>query len=447
MILTIVTIAVSVVLFMVSQWWWKSHLNPVTVGIVAWTPGLIMLNWPPYFLHPYYIHLNRPIVPEFYLALAMAFFAFWAGCASVKLLSAPGAFAVSAVRSRVDFSVPRALIFFAAGFVVFVYLYLNSGLLGFQQMDTVGVAESRMRLSAGPVSLMILFMDVAAIAMFVRFLQERGGLINLLPMIVAMLCQAATFQKSRFMFLVMACIFLAAIHPRESYHLFLRNSQRRALVIGLVLIVFLALFAMNQARGIAVVQMTASSSPILEQVYIYSGAAAMQNVSVTIEGYLPFDNPAMGAYLARPILWHFVDRDIFFVSRYLGGINASTYLIYAWADFRWLGFFIHPFLLGVLIMNFLRSALRGRFIGLVLGVIAMHALMYSSNTDVMFDPTTLIVAVIGIMAWIFTYPLEGGSLSRPALAPSGQFVPSPRPPDRGDSDPIGSPRLSRRPGI
>ena len=46
------------------------------------------------------------------------------------------------------------------------------------------------------------------------------------------------------------------------------------------MVVFLALFAMNQARGIAVIQMTASSSPILEQIYIYSGAAAILHVPV-----------------------------------------------------------------------------------------------------------------------------------------------------------------------
>ena len=87
MIATLLTIAVVIAPLYASQMWWKSHLNPVTIGILAWTPGLIMLNWQPYFLSPIYIHLNRPVAPELYFALAMGFFSFWAGCAAVKALS------------------------------------------------------------------------------------------------------------------------------------------------------------------------------------------------------------------------------------------------------------------------------------------------------------------------------------------------------------------------
>jgi hypothetical protein len=406
MIATLLTIAVVIALLYASQMWWKSHLNPVTIGILAWTPGLIMLHWQPYFLSPIYIHLNRPVAPELYFALAMGFFSFWAGCATLKALSRPAAFQIDHGRLALNINTTRALIFFITGFLVFVYIYLNSGLLELQTLDEIGVAESRLRLHVGPISFIILFMDVAAIGLFVRFLQSRGGLIYVLPMITAMLCQAATLQKSRFMFLVFAAILLAALHPRETYHIFFRTVGRRMFIAGLGISVLLALFAMNAARGVAATQMTAASSSVLEQVYIYSGAAAMQNVSVTLEGYLPSDEPAMGAYLARPVLWHLVDRDLFFVSRYFEGINAATYLIYGWADFRWLGFIITPFVLGIFVMLFLRLTLGGSFIGFVLGVIEMQVLVYSPNTDVMFDPTTLVLIGIGLIAQIFTYPFE-----------------------------------------
>lgn len=406
MIETLLTIVVVIVLLIASQWWWRSHLNPVTIGILAWTPGLIMLHWPPYFLSPIYIHLNRPIIPELYVALALAFFSFWAGCAAARAFSGRAAFQLAPERIRLEVSIPRTIALFLTGFLVFTYVYVNSGLLELQYLDEVGVAESRLRLHVGVLSFLIMFMDIAAMAMFVRFLQRGNGAHYVAPMVIALLCQAATLQKSRFVFLVLACIFLAALHPRETYHLFLRSAGRRMLVLGFAVLAVVALFAMNQARGIAAIQMTAASNPILEQIYIYSGAAAMQNVSVTLEGYMPSDAPAMGAYLARPVLWHIVDRDLFFVSRYFEGINAATYLIYAWADFRWFGFVVTPFLVGLLVMTFLRLALGGKLIGLVLGVIQMQVLIYSPNTDVMFDPTTLVLITLGIAAHFLTFPYD-----------------------------------------
>lgn len=430
MIETLLTIAVIVPLLYASQMWWKSHLNPVTIGILAWTPGLIMLHWQPYFLSPIYIHLNRPVAPELYIALALGFVFFWAGCAVTKALSRPSAFQIQPARLALDINVTRAMIFFGIGLLVFAYVYFNSGLLDLQDLDEVGVAESRLRLHIGPVSFLILFMDVAAIGLFVRFLQQRGGLIYALPLLIAMLCQAATLQKSRFMFLVFAAVLLCALHPRETYHIFFRDAARRLLVGGFGVSVIAALFAMNAARGVATTQMTAASSSVLEQVYIYSGAAAMQNVSVTLEGYMPSDEPAMGAYLARPVLWHFVDRDLFFVSRYFEGINAATYLIYGWGDFRWYGFVITPFILGILVMLFLRFTLSGTMIGFVLGVIEMQVLVYSPNTDVMFDPTTLVLIAIGLIAQFFTYPFERRRSGRPTytVRPGGLPPPASRMP-------------------
>ncbi len=406
MIETLLTIAVGIALLIASQSWWRSHLNPVTIGILAWMPGLIMLHWPPYFLSPIYIHLNRPVIPELYLALALAFFSFWAGCAVARAFFGRAAFQLDRQRLYLDISIPRTLTLFLVGFLVFVYVYVNSGLLELEHLDEIGVAESRLRLHVGVLSFLVMFMDIAAMAMFVRFLQRGDGLHYLIPILIALLCQGATLQKSRFVFLVLACVFLAALHPRETYHLFLRSVGRRMLVVGFAILAVSALFALNSARGIAAVQMTAASSPILEQIYIYSGAAAMQNVSVTLEGYMPSDAPALGAYLARPILWHIVDRDLFFVSRYFEGINAATYLIYAWADFRWVGFAVTPFIVGFLVMNFLRLALGGTLIGFLLGVIQMQILIYSPNTDVLFDPTTLVLITLGLAAHILTLPYD-----------------------------------------
>lgn len=399
MIATLLTICLIALLISASQAWWRSLFNPVTWGLLSWTPGLVMMHWPPFFLSPLYIHLNRPLTPLLYVALALAFVSFWAGCATVKTLSSADAYVRNPDKLRWRANLPRTVALFAIGLAVFVYAYLNSGLLDMANLDEVGVAESRVRLHFGWASFLILFMDIGSILMFTRFLQ-RGNALYALPMLIALLCQAATLQKSRFIFLLIGCVFVACLYPRETYRLFLSSGPRRLAVVALGLAAVAALFIMNEIRGIAVVQMTSASSPILEQVYIYSNASAIQNMSVTLEGYMPSDPPALGAYLFRPIMWHFLDKDLLFATRYFEGVNAATYLIYGWADFRWVGFFTFPFALGAISMLCIRAALGGSLIGIMLGVIQLQAIIYSSGTDVMFDPTASVVIALSLIAWL-----------------------------------------------
>lgn len=399
MIATLLTISVIGLLIAASQAWWRSLFNPVTLGLLAWTPGLIMMNWPPYFLSPLYIHLNRPLYPLLYVALAIAFLSFWAGCATVKALSPATAYLRDAEKLRWRANLPRTIVLFAVGLAVFVYAYFNSGLLDMQNLDEVGVAESRVRLHFGWASFLILFMDIAGILMFSRFLQ-RGNIVYALPILIALMCQGATLQKSRFLFLILGCVFVACLYPRQTYQIFLSSLPRKLLVVSIAVGSLLALVGMNAARGIAVVQMTSASSPLLEQLYIYSNASAIQNVSVTLEGYMPSDPPGLGIYLLRPIFWHILDRDLFFATRYFEGVNAATYLIYGWADFRWLGFFVFPFALGAVSMLCIRAALGGSLIGMMLGVIQLQAVIYSPGTDVMFDPTASIFIALSLLAWL-----------------------------------------------
>jgi hypothetical protein len=407
MIATLLTISLIALLLVASQAWWRSLFNPVTFGILSWTPGLILMHWPPFFLSPLYIHLNRPLSPLLYVAVPLAFMSFWAGCAIVKVLSPADAYVRKPANLAWRANLPRTLVLFAMGFFIFIYAYMNSGLLDMQYLDDVGVAESRLRLHFGWASFLILFMDVGGILMFTRFLQ-RGNLLYALPMLIALLCQAATLQKSRFMFLLLGCIFVACLYPKETYRLFLSSLPRRSLVVGAGIAALSALLAMNAARGIAVVQMTSAASPIYEQIYIYSNASAIQNVSVTLEGYIASDPPAFGAYMLRPILWHFVDRDLFFATRYFEGVNAATYLIYGWADFRWLGFVTLPFAVGAISMLCIRAALGGSALGIMLGVIQFQAVIYSPGTDVLFDPTASIVVALSAIAWLLVdFPAPG----------------------------------------
>jgi len=431
-IATLLTIAVVALLLSASQAWWRSWFNPVTWGLLAWTPGLIMMNWPPFFISPLYIHLNRPLIPLLYVALFIAFISFWAGCATAKSLSPANAFVRDPAKLAWRANTTRTLILFGIGFAVFVYAYFNSGLLDMQNLDEVGIAESRVRLHFGWASFLILFMDITGILMFTRFLQ-RGNPLYALPILIALLCQAATLQKSRFIFLLLGCVFAACLYPKQTYQLFLSSMPRRLLVVLAVVGSLAALMGMNAARGIAVVQMTSASSPLLEQIYIYSNASAIQNVSVTLEGYMPSDAPGMGIYLLRPILWHFLDRDLFFATRYFEGINAATYLIYGWADMRWVGFVVFPFVLGGLSMLFIRAALGGSLIGLMMGVIQLQAVIYSSGTDVMFDPTASIFIGLAAIAWFL---VDFDPRRRRAVRKRAPRPPATRPPG---ALPAGSP--------
>lgn len=393
MIATLATIAICALLAALTQAWWRSYLNPVTLGVLVWLPGMIMLHWPPFFLSPLYIHLNRPISPLVYIALALGFGAFWAGCAVVKALSKPDAFAIQPLRLNADNS--RLFLVFGLGLALFVYSYLRSGLTDIAYLDEQGVAEARVGLHLGLLSFFILFLDIGATGFFVRFLQT-GRWVFAVPMALAMICYGLTLQKSPILQLIAACLVLMALHPRASRYLFWRSTARKAVLAAIGVAVLASLSFMNQARGISVVQMTGASNPVLEQLYIYSGASAIMNVSVTIEGYLPSDPPRFGLYLGRPLLWYVFDRDLFSVARSFEGINTGTYLIYGWADFRWFGFLLMPFLTGVLVMLFLRAGVRGSLVGIMLAVTAARAVVFSSTTDVLFDPTTWILIALSL---------------------------------------------------
>jgi hypothetical protein len=400
MLIAILTLILWAILFAASRWWWRSHLNPVTIGLLAWLPALVLINFPPFFLSPYYIHLNRPIAFAVYVALALAFVSFWVGCATAKAFGDWGLGSDGKLRVLTLISLPRALLLYALGLVIFVYGYISSGLLDLPNLDQFQVAESRTNLHLGWISFLSLFMDSVAIVLFARMFQT-GKKLYALPMLLALACQAATLQKSSTVFLLVACVFVSMLHPRAAKYFFWRTVPRRVAVVFTGLLVFVLLLTMNYARGIGVTGMTASTG-LYEQIYIYSGASAIMNLSVTLEGYVPSDPPAMGLYIGRAIFWHIVDRDLIFATRYLEGVNAGTYLIYGWADFRWLGFVVTPFMTGLLIMLYIRLAQTGAVAGLILGAIGMRALIFSSNSDVIFDQSTGVLMLFAVATWLFT---------------------------------------------
>jgi hypothetical protein len=420
MIASLFTVLGCFVLIALTQRWWRSYLNPVSLGVLAWMPALVMLNWPQFFVSPRYIQLNRDLSFLVIIAMGLGFLSFWAGCATAKALSPPGAFEIQRERLRLHVDPLRLLVLFGIGLAVFLYAYLNSGLLDLAELDEAQVAESRLALNLGGVGMLMLLMDIAAIGFYARFLQTGRWLYSA-PLVVALLAYGATLQKSPVVGLLTAVIFVSALHPRAFYTLMLRRVHTQLLLAFVAIATIVGLAQINTARGITESTMTAARSPFIEQLYIYSGATAIQNLSVTLEGYLPSDGPTFGIYLIRPILWDLVDREIFASSRYFEGINAATYLNVAWVDFRWAGFVITPFLTGVLVMLFIRFALSGSLAGLVFGAIAARAVVFTIGTDVMFEPVTWYTLLLALAA-------DYASKDRRAAREARRMVRRPNPP-------------------
>jgi hypothetical protein len=402
---TIVTLICLAAAFKVSLLWWRSFLNPVAFGILAWTPALVMLNWQPFFVSPLYIQLNRPVSASIYIALVVAFSSFWFGCMTVKALAKSGDFRVNEQLILSRFAPGRGLLLFIIGFLVFSYSYLQSGLTGMSQLDAAGVAESRLALHIGWISFIGLLMDITAIAFFAYFLRT-GKWLFVLPIIIALVAYGATLQKSPVVWLGAGCAIASLLQPSASKRLLWHNVAARVIVLTISFLIILAMFWMNDVRGMSAAQLTTSSAAWEEQLFIYSGASAIKNLAVTIDGYLPSDPPALGAYLMRPLFWLFLDMESLQVSRYFEGVNTGTYLIYGWADFRWLGLVLTPFLAGILVMVYLRFATRGELWGLILGAIALRALAISASTDFLFDPTATILIVLALGASWFTRTTE-----------------------------------------
>ena len=426
------TVLGCIFLAVLTQRWWKSYLNPVTLGVLAWTPALIMIHFPPLFVSPIYIHQNRDLSFLVYIAMGLGFLGFWAGCAFAKAFSKPDAFEVQAERLRFRVDPVRLLILFGIGLAIFLYSYLNSGLLDLAYMDQQQVAESRLALHIGPLSFVMLLMDIAAVGFYARFLQT-GRWLYAMPILIALLAYGATLQKSPIVWILTAGVFVSALHPHAFYELVLRRAITQ---LGLAVVAagsIAGLAATNTARGITAATLTTAPSPFIEQLYIYTGATAIKNLSVTLEGYLPSDGPTFGAYIIRPLLWNFVDRDMFASGRYFEGVNAATYLNTAWIDFRWAGFVITPFLTGVLVMLFIRFALSGSLAGLIFGAIAARAVVFTIGTDVIFETVTWYTLILALLASYVSKshrPIAAPGASAPATPGiSRPMAAPPRPPE------------------
>lgn len=414
---TIITLICLALAFRVSLLWWRSFLNPVAFGLIAWTPALVMLNWQPFFVSPLYIQLNRPVSTNIYVALALAFASFWLGCATIKALAKPGDFVSAESKSFPSIAYPRALALFGLGFLVFSIDFMQSGLSGINQLDAAGIADSRLALHSSRLSFLTMFMDITALIFFASFLRS-GRSILLIPIMIALAAYGVTLQKSPIVGLMVGCLAIGLLFPTYALHRLWRPLPMRLTVIFFSLAAVFSMFWINDSRGMSDVQLTTASAPWQEQLFIYSGASAILNLSVTVDGYLPSDPAKLGLYHLRPFLWLFLDMSNLQISRYFEGVNTATFLIYGWGDFRWFGFFISPFLAGSLVMLYIRAGLKGGLFGLILTSIAFRALLFSPSTDYFFEPTVTIFLIISAFVTYFVRSNGTVASRRSALLPA-----------------------------
>jgi len=400
--LAVITVVLALVL---SRSLWRHRLNPITVGVFVWAPALVLATVPREFLSPVYAHLNQDLGLRTALSMAVAYGFFAAGVVCMLALVGARHWDRQLGQGRVQVHDGRMLLLYLLGLAVFVFSFAQSGLGNLANLEADEVQESQLKLHLGLLSFVVLLLDIGSVVFLAKMLETRRYIYGL-PALITVLCQMGTLQKSRTLFVVVAALLLFLQYPVAAREMILGN-RRRKLAAGLMVVLLLAaLFVMNALRGIGVVQLTAFESPLAEQAYIYSGATAVLNVSAAMEGHVPSAPPTDGLVLARPITWHLVNRNLLNPTKYFEGINTGTYLIYGWSDFRWFGMVITPFLTGLLVALYLWMSVRKTIIGLVFGAIGFQAVVLSVNTDVVFDPTTLILMTITVMAQLIAGPLR-----------------------------------------
>ena len=398
--ISILTAALCVLAITIGWKAWSHRLNPITTGALVWSPAIILATMPREFISPIYSHLNHEIGISVFVALILGFFSFSIGVyLSFLVIGRRSWTEKTNTQFKINVHEGRLLILFFLGFSIYLYTIQNAGLVGYLNYSYEEISERRIALHSS-LSFLVFFLDIAAIIFFARML-ETGRYLYCMPMLISIVCHMSTLQKSPLLFLVISIVYLCLIYSRQAL-VMLIGTARKKLVIALSIITLVfSLFIMNSIRGIGVTPMTTFEWSWYEQIYIYSGATAILNLSATIEGLIPTHHVAYNLFLFRPITWHLLGWKLMDIGQYFHGINTGTYLIYPWVDFQWIGFFITPFLTGAIVVAFHRLAFKKTVYGIMLGAIAFKATIFSPLTDVIFDPTTSIMIFFALIAHIF----------------------------------------------
>jgi len=356
------------------------------IMLLAWTPALLLSSMPFTFTSVFYSFMNRGVSGVTYLVFIIMF-----------LSVAVGSYMAYGNRPRRPSVVPYPRVnmlglwmFFLAGLAVYSVSYALSGLGDTLsgQSDATAVVDSRNNFYLGTVNHLILFLDITAVIFFLRYIDKRN-LIYLLPVIFTIGAYLLTYQKARVLNIAIYLIFVGALYPYAIRQVFMGNSVRWAASLGAFVLMGIGLIWTNDQRGINEIDVM-TYSPLLEQLFIYSGAPALLNMSATLDGVLRSGEPQYGLTMFRGFIWSFVDRSQLNPTEFFEGINNGTILVYWWHDFRWAGVLLLPFLFGFLTTRMMLAARSGRIFPLIAGATACVAVVMSIYTDVISEATTII---------------------------------------------------------
>jgi oligosaccharide repeat unit polymerase len=362
---------------------------PVVMGL-AWAPALYLSSLGIEFTSPIYQHLSNQNLSLTYVIILISFiFSFLGyalGCRNKPM-------------SRKDFSPNRKLMvlhllfFVVLSLYAFIILQSNVILAWTRIMLPSEVLEQRTNLHIGAINHFTLGLNFLAANYLVFFIQSKKK-VYLVPLLLVFIAHIATLQKSAVLGYVLQILFLITlIMPLKSNHRRLNVSRWLAAVIFGLGLGALLLWT-NDIRGIGTNQVT-DLHPISEQLFIYSGGAAILNLSATLTGILPSVDLS-GLLAVQSFAWILGGRDFFFVTRYLEGINNGTAIMYWWADFGLIGIMLHSTILGF-VVGWLQLKARKNMLMLYFSAMSYQFLTMSVFTETLYQPTTVLV-VINVIA-------------------------------------------------
>ncbi len=398
------------ILFLTVNMLFKRILSAPALVLFSWAPALTFSAMDVVFIHPNYQALNYGVDLPAYVFLNINFFFFCLGSLfllslynlyPIKRANAPseGTLSPNPERFYDLYSLPMGLLFLFSLFIC-LYALSKSGLSVAVGTDAKEVYDSRLAFHLGPINHFILLLDITAVFFFAKALIKQR-LLYVIPFIAALFCYLLTLQKSRILFVFFSVTFVAIIYWREFVYLFLKSAVTRYSLYVVIILFIIGVALTNVARGIGITRYTTLDSVIVEQLFIYTGASAIRNLSATLSGVIQSDASTYGAIFIRSILWGSIDREILNPTRYYGGINNGTALIFYWWDLRG-GAWVVSFISGFVASLFLKRAESKKFIPLVLGCVAFNYCIFSVFTDQMYEPTTLIFVFILIFSVLFS---------------------------------------------
>lgn len=108
---------------------WMHRLNPIFIGVIVWAPALVMATLPHEFLSPLYDHLNREIGSTTLVALIASLTFFSAGVLCSTAVVGKDGWDRILKQNTIQTDDCKLLALYCVGLTVFLYSYLQSGLV------------------------------------------------------------------------------------------------------------------------------------------------------------------------------------------------------------------------------------------------------------------------------------------------------------------------------